>query len=83
MRRQSKHFVPVCFYGPKRPRVKISRKKYVCHAFNIITGTMPPFERSNRASTCTVLVPRYKLFAAVCKTAMRNEQSCHTTTLEW
>lgn len=65
-----------------RPRVKIQGKKYVWHAFNIITRTKPPFERSNRASTCTVLVPCYKLFAAICKMAMRNEQSCHTT-LEW
>lgn len=66
------------------PRIKISWKKCIRRELNIIMKTKPPFKRfrSNRASMYTVLVPRYKLFAAVCKTAMRNERSCRTT-LEW
>lgn len=66
------------------PRIKISWKKCIRRELNIIMETKPPFKRfrSNRASMYTVLVLRYKLFAAVCKTAMRNERSCRTT-LEW
>lgn len=81
---RSKYFILVCFYTSKYPRIKISRKKCIRRELNIIMEIKPPFKRfrSNRASMYTVLVPRYKLFAAVCKTAMRNERSCRTT-LEW
>lgn len=77
-----------------RVRVAFTRRNVLKYqgkrALNIITGTESPFERallrahtrSNSASTRVALAPRYKLFAAVCKTAMRNEQSCHTM-LEW